>query len=194
MNLPNKLTLLRIILIPIFIFLFIAGAAELNIINIGLYYIDLYRLFAATVFTIASITDFLDGKIARKYNLITNFGKLMDPLADKMLVVSSLLMLSMNGEVSHIMTLIVILREISVSSVRLVALESGRVVAASKWGKYKTATQMIAITLYLFNICSINFYLCVCIDIIFYISMVLVIVSFIDYIIKNKDVILQGGL
>lgn len=195
MNLPNKLTLFRIILIPVFIILFLMGLDNTeNVLNIGLYNINVYRLWSAIVFAIASLTDMLDGKIARKYNLITNFGKLMDPLADKMLVISALICLTINNEVGHIMVLIVVLREIAVSSIRLVALENGKVVAASKWGKYKTATQMIAVVMYLFKVCNINFYICVLNDILFYISMVLVVVSFIDYAYKNREAILQGGL
>lgn len=194
MNLPNKLTMIRVILIPVFIVLFILGINDANIIYIGLYNISFYRLLSAIVFILASITDYFDGVIARSKHLITNFGKIMDPLADKMLVISALMMLASNGEVYYIMVLIVVLREISISAIRLVALEQGIVIAASMWGKYKTATQMIAVTLYLFNICSIGFWSCYITDIIFYISMFFVVLSFVDYVYKNKACILNGGL
>ena len=184
MNLPNKLTLLRVILIPIFIVFFILGCSY----NYDYTYINIYRLIAAIIFVIASITDYFDGKIARKYNLITNFGKLMDPLADKMLVITALFLLSINNEINYICTLIVILRELIISSIRLIALEKGQVIAASKLGKYKTATQMVSIVLILFNIYKFNNYLCIITYGLFYISMFFVIVSLIDYILKNKSV------
>lgn len=194
MNLPNKLTLLRVILIPVFIVLFMMSIDDINIIHISIYSISFFRLLSAIVFVVASITDYFDGVIARKYHLITNFGKLMDPLADKMLVVSALVMLASHSEVHYIMVLIVVLREIAISAIRLVALEQGTVIAASMWGKYKTATQMIAIVLYLFNICSIGFWPCIMTDIIFHISMFFVVLSFADYVYKNKACILNGGL
>ncbi|MCQ2610034.1 MAG: CDP-diacylglycerol--glycerol-3-phosphate 3-phosphatidyltransferase, partial [Lachnospiraceae bacterium] len=160
MNIPNKLTLLRVILIPVFIVLFFMSINDTSIISIGTYSISSYRLISAIIFVVASITDYFDGVIARKYHLSTNFGKLMDPLADKMLVISALMMLASHSEIHYIMVLIVVLREISISAIRLVALEQGTVIAASMWGKYKTATQMIAVTLYLFNVCSIGWWPC----------------------------------
>lgn len=165
-NIPNILTMFRVICIPIFILLFIFN----------------FRYISAVVFVIASITDYFDGKIARKYNIISNFGKLMDPLADKMLVIAALMCLTENNEVNFLCTLIVVLREISISSIRLIALEKGEVIAASMWGKYKTATQMISIVMILFNVYEINKVLYYITYGLFYISTALVIISLIDYI------------
>lgn len=194
MNLPNKLTMLRVIMIPVFVILFILSekyAKEVMPQDPNSYTFNIYRFLAAVVFVLASVTDYFDGKIARKYNLITNFGKLMDPLADKMLVITALILLSSTGEVNYLCTLIVVLREIAISSIRLVALEKGEVIAASMWGKYKTATQMISIVLILFNVCALGFWPCFLTYGLFYISTILVVISLIDYIIKSKNVFLS---
>lgn len=134
MNLPNKLTLSRIILTPFFV------AAML--IDFPFHY-----LVALAIFGIASITDMLDGKIARKQNLVTNFGKFCDPLADKILVLSTLVCFVQLGLCSSIIVIIVLFREFAVSSIRLLAATDGKVVAANTWGKVKTVTQIIAIIL-----------------------------------------------
>ena len=171
-NLPNKLTMSRVIAIPIFIVLFMMG----------------YRLSSAVIFVLASITDYFDGMLARKYNIISNFGKLMDPLADKMLVISALMLLTWTGEIHFLCTLVVVLRELMISSIRLIALEQNIVIAASIWGKLKTSTQMVAIILLLFKFYTIN---SICYYItygLFYISTALVIISLVDYIIKSKNV------
>lgn len=188
MNLPNKLTMLRVFLIPIFIVVFIFDFNTINLFEFGEYSITLNRFVSAIIFVCASITDYFDGKIARKYNLITNFGKLMDPLADKMLVITALILLTNIGEVNYLITLVVVLREIIISSIRLVAVEQDIVIAASKLGKVKTASQMVAIVLILFNvhkISEISFYI---VYFILYFSTIFVIISLIDYIIKNKNV------
>lgn len=189
MNLPNKLTMLRVLMIPVFIVLFILAEnykVTYMLHDPNSYTFNFYRFFAALVFVLASITDYFDGKIARKYNLITNFGKLMDPLADKMLVITALIMLTHAGEINYICTLIVVLREIAISSIRLVALEKGEVIAASIWGKYKTATQMIAIVLILFDVCALGFWPCFIAEGLFYISTILVVISLIDYAWKAR--------
>ena len=187
MNLPNKLTLSRVIAIPIFVIFFVLGMRNNHIINIGVQ-IDLYRLISAIIFILASITDYFDGKIARKYNLITDFGKLLDPLADKMLVITALILLTSNNEVNYLCTLLVVLRELTISSIRLVALERGIVIAASIWGKLKTSSQMVALVLILFNIYDINGIAYNIVYGIFYISIALVVISLIDYIIKSREV------
>ena len=133
MNLPNKLTLLRIILVPFFV-------ATLLLPTIPYHYIIALVIFAA-----ASITDMLDGKIARKYNMVTDFGKFADPLADKILVISAFACFVEMGIVSSVFVIIVLFREFSVTSIRLIAAENGKVVAANMWGKAKTVSQMIAI-------------------------------------------------
>lgn len=134
MNLPNKLTLLRIILVPFFIAAMLIDFPYHNIV-------------ALVFFIAASITDLLDGKIARKYNLITDFGKFCDPLADKILVTSALLCFVQLGLCGSIPVIIVLFREFAVTSIRLLAATNGKVVAANIWGKIKTVTQMIAIIL-----------------------------------------------
>ena len=132
MNLPNKLTVGRIVLVPFFV------AALL---------IDfpLNHLFALIIFSIASLTDMLDGKIARKRNLVTDFGKFADPLADKILVLAALLCFVQNGFCDCVAVIIVLFREFAVTSIRLIAASKGKVVAANMWGKVKTVTQMIAV-------------------------------------------------
>lgn len=131
MNLPNKLTVLRVLLIPVFLLFFYWGA------------LPGHMLLALAVFIIASLTDLLDGKIARARGLITDFGKFMDPLADKLLVVSAIICLMGIGWVPPLVVILIISREFLVTSLRLVAAPKGIVIAADKWGKYKTASQMV---------------------------------------------------
>ena len=190
-SLPNKLTMSRVVAIPIFIVLFMLSFKNIGSINIGAYSIDIFRFLAAIVFVIASITDYFDGKIARKYNLISNFGKLMDPLADKMLVVTALLLLTESREVHFLCTLIVVLRELTISSIRLIALEKNVVIAASIWGKLKTSTQMIALVMILFNLHTINKPLYFITFTVFYISTAFVIISLVDYVIKSKNLFIE---
>ncbi len=142
MNLPNKLTVLRIFLVPVFIIIGYVGIpGEFLGISNTFWVMDL-------IFIIASITDKLDGTIARKYNLVTNFGKFLDPIADKILVAAALIMLVELGKIPAWIPIIVIFREFAVSGFRLIAVEQGgKVIAASIWGKLKTATQMVAIIL-----------------------------------------------
>lgn len=191
MNLPNKLTMFRVICIPVFIVLFLLSevyAKNTMSYDANSYTFNIFRFLAAIVFVVASITDYFDGKIARKYNLVTNFGKLMDPLADKMLVVTALILLSHTNEVNYLCMLIVVLRELTISSIRLIALEQGIVIAASYYGKIKTATQMVSIVLLLFKVYEFGK---VCYFVtygLFYISTVFVIISLVDYIIKSKEV------
>ena len=142
MNLPNKLTVLRVLMIPFFVIaLMLEGGAN-----------QTYRYVAAAIFIIASLTDLLDGKIARKYNLVTNFGKFMDPLADKLLVCSALICMIELGQLPAWMVLIIIAREFIISGFRLVASDNGVVIAASYWGKWKTTFQMISVVLLILNI------------------------------------------
>ena len=142
MNLPNKLTILRIILVPIMVIIpFLNIQGEFFNIPISLLIID-------AIFIIASITDKLDGSIARKRNLVTNFGKFLDPIADKILVLAAMVMLVEINKLPAWIPIIVLFREFVVSGYRLIAVENGgQVIAASIWGKIKTATQMVAIIL-----------------------------------------------
>ncbi len=139
LNLPNKLTLLRIILVPFFV-------VFLLLENIPHHY-----LIALIIFAVASITDMLDGKIARKYNMVTDFGKFADPLADKILVISAFACFIQLNIVNAVFIILVLFREFTVTSIRLVAVESGKVVAANIWGKAKTVSQMIAIIVVLLS-------------------------------------------
>lgn len=188
MNLPNKLTVLRVILIPVFIFFLLAGFIPYN------------DYIALGVFAVASITDFFDGVIARKKNLVTNFGKFMDPLADKMLVVSALVCLLVidNGErmctnqvVAALAVLVIIVREFIIQGVRLVASDAGIVIAASYWGKFKTFFTMIAICM-MIVVKDLPF-LEMATIVIFWVSVTLTVVSLVDYLVKNIDVFKDAG-
>ena len=173
MNLPNKLTILRMIMIvPFVVFMLvpIGGAAG--------------KWIALALFVIASLTDLLDGKIARKYNLVTTFGKFMDPLADKLLVCSALICLVELGRIPAWIVIIIISREFIISGFRLVASDKGVVIAANWWGKFKTTFQMVMIVLMIADIAALS----IVTQIVMWIALILTIVSLIDYLVKNKDV------
>ena len=175
MNLPNKLTIFRVMLIPVFlVFLFLQ-----DVIPFG-------KWIALVVFIVASLTDLADGKIARKYNLVTDFGKFMDPLADKLLTCSAMIALIELGRIPAWIVIVIIAREFTISGFRLIAADNGRVIAASYWGKFKTTFQMFMVILMIANIGMTPFPLIT--QIIKWIALVLTIVSLVDYLIKNKDV------
>ena len=176
MNLPNKLTIFRVILIPFFVIFLLLDASN-----------QTYRYNADAIFIIASLTDMLDGKIARKYNLVTNFGKFMDPLADKLLVSAAMICLIATGQLAAWIVIIIISREFIISGFRLVASDNGIVIAASYWGKFKTVFQMLMIIVLIANI-NLPFF-AVLGTILTYVALILTIVSLIDYIAKNKDVL-----
>ena len=176
MNLPNKLTIFRVILIPFFVIFLLLDASN-----------QTYRYIADAIFIIASLTDMLDGKIARKYNLVTNFGKFMDPLADKLLVSAAMICLIATGQLAAWIVIIIISREFIISGFRLVASDNGIVIAASYWGKFKTVFQMLMIIALIANI-NLPFF-AVLGTILTYVALILTIVSLIDYIAKNKDVL-----
>ncbi len=183
MNLPNKLTLFRVILIPFFVILLL--------VDFGLG--SVAPILALVIFIVASLTDLLDGKIARKYNLVTNFGKFMDPLADKLLVCSALICLIPLGKVPAWIVIVIIAREFVISGFRLIAAEQQIVIAASMWGKFKTTFQMVAIILLILD-CAVTLPgmqiqpVHLLGEIALYLALVLTIVSLIDYLIKNKAV------
>ena len=180
MNLPNKLTILRIIMIPWFVlFMLLDGGVS-----------QTYRYIAAVIFIVASFTDLLDGQIARKYNLVTNFGKFMDPLADKLLVCSGLICFVGLGQLPAWFVIIIISREFIISGFRLVASDNGVVIAASYWGKFKTVSQMIMSVLLIVNIPALS----ILTTIFSVIALVLTVVSLIDYIAKNYRVLTEGSL
>lgn len=145
------------------------------------------KWIATVLFCAASITDFLDGHIARKYNLVTNFGKFMDPLADKLLVCSALICLIALDRIPAWIVIVIISREFIISGFRLIAADNGVVIAASYWGKFKTASQMVTVILLVLNIQNTVF--TVLGTVFIYISLVLTVVSLIDYIAKNKEVL-----
>ena len=148
------------------------------------------RYVAAALFIIASLTDMLDGKIARKYNLVTNFGKFMDPLADKLLVCSALICMIELRELPAWMVIIIISREFIISGFRLVASDNGVVIAASYWGKFKTTFQMIGVVLLIFNIPVLS----TLTTIIVWIALALTVISLVDYIVKNAGVLMEGKM
>ena len=173
MNLPNKLTVFRVILIPFFVVFMLFPILG-----------DMDKWISLAIFIIASLTDLLDGKIARKYNLVTDFGKFMDPLADKLLVCSAMICLVELQRIPAWIVVTIIAREFIISGFRLIAAENGRVIAASYWGKFKTTFQMIMVILMIVDIPQLS----ILTMIIMYIALVLTVVSLVDYIVKNKDV------
>lgn len=180
MNLPNKLTVLRVIMIPFFVVaLMLDGGTN-----------QTYRYIAAAIFVIASFTDFLDGNIARKYGLVTNFGKFMDPLADKLLVCSALICLIELGQLPAWMVLIIISREFIISGFRLVASDNGVVIAASYWGKWKTVFQMISVILLIVNVEALSMIT----NIALWIALGLTVISLVDYIAKNISILTEGDI
>ena len=180
MNLPNKLTTLRVIMIPFFVFFLLWQNGE----NYT------FRMIALALFIIASLTDLLDGKIARKYNLVTNFGKFMDPLADKLLVCSALICLIELNALPAWMVIIIISREFIISGFRLIASDNGVVIAASYWGKFKTTFQMVSVVLLILDIPALALLTTICV----WIALVLTIVSLVDYIYKNHKILTEGSI
>ena len=175
MNLPNKLTILRVLLIPFFVFFMLVPVVPCS------------NYIAVAIFIIASLTDLADGKIARKYNLVTNFGKFMDPLADKLLVCSAMICLVATGQLAAWMVIIIISREFIISGFRLVAADNGVVIAASYWGKFKTTFQMLMIIVLILNFPGRFFEILGII--LTWVALILTVISLCDYLIKNKDVL-----
>ena len=180
MNLPNKLTVLRVCMIPFFVVMLLLNGGENQT----------YRYIAAAIFIVASLTDMLDGKIARKYNLVTNFGKFMDPLADKLLVCSALICLGDLKQLPAWMVSVIISREFIISGFRLVASDNGIVIAASYWGKFKTTFQMISVILLIVRIPALTVLTQICV----WTALVLTVISLVDYIAKNHKVLTEGSM
>ena len=184
MNLPNKLTIFRVILIPFFLVaLMVPG-------------IPAGKWIAVAIFIIASLTDFFDGRIARKQNLVTDFGKFMDPLADKLLVCSAMIALIELQRIPAWVVIVIIAREFVISGFRLIASDNGIVIAASYWGKFKTTFQMLMVILLIVNL-SENFPaattgITIVEQILIYVSLLLTIISLIDYLVKNRSVLANG--
>ena len=180
MNLPNKLTVLRIIMVPFFVFFMLTdagGAAN--------------KWIALVIFCVASLTDMLDGKIARARGLVTNFGKFMDPLADKLLVCSAMICLIPLGKLTAWFVIVIIAREFIISGFRLVASDYGIVIAASYWGKFKTVSQMFMVIVMIMDLGGV---FDVIGTVLMWAALILTIVSLIDYIAKNVEVLTQGGM
>ena len=179
MNLPNKLTILRVIMVPFFVLFMltdIGGSAN--------------KWISLILFVVASLTDLLDGKIARKYNLVTNFGKFMDPLADKLLVCSALICFVGKGELAAWIVIIIIAREFIISGFRLVASDNGVVIAANYWGKFKTVSQMIMIILIILDLDFLN----ILTQIFIWIALALTVISLEEYIRQNIGVLREGDV
>ena len=177
MNLPNKLTLFRVILIPFFVVFMLVDITGFD------------KWISLAIFIIASLTDLLDGKIARKYNLVTNFGKFMDPLADKLLVCSALVCLVALAKIPAWVVIVIISREFIISGFRLIASDNGVVIAASYFGKFKTTFQMVMICLMIADIETIS----ILTEVVMWIAVILTVISLIDYLVKNKDVMKEKG-
>ena len=180
MNLPNKLTVLRILMVPFFVFFMltdVGGAAN--------------KWIALALFCVASLTDLLDGKIARKYNLVTNFGKFMDPLADKLLVCSAMICMIETKKLAAWFVIVIIAREFIISGFRLVASDSGIVIAASYWGKFKTVFQMAMVIVLIMDLGGV---FDVIGQVLIWVALALTIISLIDYVAKNIQVLTNGGM
>lgn len=180
MNLPNKLTVLRILMVPFFVFFMltdVGGAAN--------------KWIALALFCVASLTDLLDGKIARKYNLVTNFGKFMDPLADKLLVCSAMICMIETKKLAAWFVIVIIAREFIISGFRLVASDNGIVIAANYWGKFKTVSQMAMIIVLIADLGGIFDLIG---QILIWLALALTIISLIDYVWTNRQVLTQGGM
>ena len=178
MNLPNKLTMFRIVLIPVLVLFYYLWVITND---------RLFNFFLAPIFVVAALTDFFDGYIARKQNLVTVFGKFLDPLADKLIVMAALLLLNGMGKVPVWVTIIILSREFIVTGIRLVAVGEGKVIAASKLGKVKTAITMVGIVFmllfpYWYLFADIGIY-------VIYLGTLFTIISGVEYFVKNKDII-----
>ena len=175
MNLPNKLTVLRVCMVPVFVFFMLwdgLGAAG--------------KYAAAAIFILASATDYLDGYLARKNNLVTDFGKFMDPIADKLLVCSAMICLVEKDALAAWIVIIIIGREFIISGFRLVASDKGTVIAASYWGKFKTVFQMVMVILLILDLGGIFDTIA---QIVTWIALILTVVSLVDYLRKNWGVL-----
>lgn len=196
MNLPNKLTILRIILsvviIALLLFPFQTAGIDLPQLFINeKIVVNIKYFIAGGLFIIASVTDFLDGYIARKYNMITDFGKLMDAIADKMLVNSVLIILASSGFISPIIPIVVILRDTIVNSIKMIAASKGKVVAAIKSGKIKTICLMVGVSLTLFYNLPFELINLRVADVLLFIATILSIISGIQYYTQNKHLLLE---
>ncbi|WDH96018.1 CDP-diacylglycerol--glycerol-3-phosphate 3-phosphatidyltransferase [Paenibacillus urinalis] len=192
MNLPNRITLARIFMIPVMmVFLLVDFDMYPSPIQIGDYTLPYNQLIGAIIFIIAASTDGIDGYIARKHNLVTNLGKLLDPLADKLLITAVLVSLVEMGSIPSWIAVIIVSREFAVTGLRQIALLDGSVVAASAWGKIKTIVQIVAISLLLLNNFPFAFIGIPMDTILIWLATLITIYSGIDYFVKNKHLLTQ---
>lgn len=191
MNIANKLTVSRMIMIPVFL-IFLLVPMNLGEIGLGNASIPVSQLIAGLIFIIASCTDWLDGYYARKLHLVTNFGKFLDPLADKLLVMSAFVSFVGMGRMASWMVIIILAREFAVTGLRLVAAGEGEVIAASKVAKWKTLFQMLAIIFYLFNNVPFGIGGFPLDLILLWIAVIMTIISGGDYFYKNRDILLKS--
>ncbi|MDC7287159.1 CDP-diacylglycerol--glycerol-3-phosphate 3-phosphatidyltransferase [Blautia schinkii] len=175
MNTPNKLTIARMVLVPFLVFFMLSGWGG-----------DANRYISLAIFVVASVTDWFDGHLARKYKLVTNFGKFMDPLADKLLVCSAIICLVEMDRLEAWIVIIIIAREFIISGFRLIAAESGVVIAANYWGKFKTVSQMIMIILLILDYKG---FFAILAEIFVWLSLALTVISLATYIWQNRKVL-----
>lgn len=196
MNLPNKLTITRLVLVPILVIVYLFPYDQFNInlltLNVLSTKLTIVDVLSFLIFCIASITDYLDGYLARKNNLVTTFGKFIDPIADKLIVNISILLLASINEISIIVPIIMISRDIIVDAIRLVASQKNVVLAASMLGKAKTMTQMIAICILLLKNVIFAYFGIPMDQIMIWIATAISLISGFDYFMKNKDYILES--
>ena len=196
MNLPNKLTVLRMIIVPIIVVLYLLPYTSLDVdffvIHVLGSSIDFIHLAVAVLFILASVTDFIDGKLARSRNLVTTFGKFMDPIADKLLVNSLLILLAYDRSIPVLCTLLMIARDLIVDAIRLLAAQNQHVLAASPLGKAKTMTQMIGIGCVL--LCNFPFaWTGILVDVgLIILATVISVISGVDYFMKNRHLIVES--
>lgn len=200
MNLPNKLTIFRVILIVPFVLVLLGSIQGWGLHEILFGGVNAYAEYTALgIFIVASLTDLLDGKIARKYNLVTNFGKFMDPLADKLLVCAAMIVLVEMGRIPSWVVVVIISREFIISGFRLIASDNGVVIAASYWGKFKTTFQMVMICMMLvkdapfLSAAAHQGYFALATDIVMWIALALTVISLVDYLVKNRNVMKDGA-
>ncbi|MBP0726172.1 CDP-diacylglycerol--glycerol-3-phosphate 3-phosphatidyltransferase [Bacillus sp. RG28] len=191
MNLPNKITVSRVCLIPLFIIVMLVDFGWGNLTLIG-ESIPVAHIIGAIIFIIASITDFIDGHYARKYNLVTNFGKFLDPLADKLLVSSALIILTDLKYVPAWITIVIISREFAVTGLRMILAGSGEVHAAAMLGKIKMWAQIVAISAYLLHDFPLNFLPFSIADVALWVALFFTVYSGWDYFYKNREILLKS--
>lgn len=182
MNLANKLTVFRIMLVPFFVAFILTDFTAYN------------ELIALIIFIVATVTDKLDGTIAKRQGTVTNFGKFMDPMADKLLVCSALICLCAMGDIPAWVVLIIIGREFAISGIRQIAADNGVAIAASGWGKAKTVVQMAMIIIMLTGKAFAALSLGVLSLVVMYAAVALTVISLVDYIVKNRKVITMGEM